>query len=234
MKLRLLNYWIALGLTLATQGCNGTALDVGSPGDGGRDACVQTACGSGEVWDSVTCACVASHPHCTPPSSCPGGQIFDAFQCACIQNPSAPDAGAHDASPAEFDAVVNPCGDISPTCCVVSASGCTTSSAPASGDPCSGWRCPNGGMQIQGSCPVLCNPADDGGAGCLTAADCAAGEVCWNDSPLQTTDGVCVANPCGTAALTCGCAASLCNGITTGIGACAVADGGLVSCLSGG
>jgi hypothetical protein len=236
----LVRWGALLGLTMATYSCTGTVLDVGSGGDAGRDACTPSTCRAGEAWDPLLCTCVPTHASCSPPSSCPTGLIFDDVQCACIANPTKPppghpqDAGNPPRDAGLPDSDIDPCGDISPTCCVLSDAGCTLGSSPANGDPCSGWTCSNGGMQIQGSCPTWCVAEGDAGGPCMTASDCAAGQVCFNNDPLQTPTGTCVSNPCGSSPLSCGCASSLCNGITMGLGACEVGDGGLVSCLNGG
>jgi hypothetical protein len=234
---------VALGLAVATFACSGTVLSVGGNLDGGGvDACVQKTCSATEEWDSLTCACVPSHATCVPPASCAVDEVFDSVQCLCIPTPTKPSPPSDAAPPIKDaggptdagieDVVVNPCGDYAPTCCVVSDAGCTLAGSDPIGDPCTGWTCSGGGM-LASSCPDYCPGGDAAAPTCATGADCASGQVCFNESPLEVPDGRCVGNPCGTAPLTCSCAASLCNGIMTGIGACGIGNG-QVYCESGG
>jgi len=93
------------------------------------------------------------------------------------------------------------------------------------------------GLAHAGACeaPVPPTPVDASGptpivTECQTGSDCGAGSVCLNTDPLQTPSGTCVANPCGSETLSCGCAASLC----TSIGPCDISSPGTVECLSEG
>lgn len=97
--------------------CGGTVLDVGGGRDGGRDACAVGACGSGQVWDALTCGCVTPPPACQP-QSCPGGETFDTLQCACVVKR---DGGSGDAcavaacgSGQAWDALT--CSCVTPSC----------------------------------------------------------------------------------------------------------------------
>jgi hypothetical protein len=116
------------------------------------------------------------------------GEVVPTAADSCTVTPPSP----HDAGPppgSDTGPMVNQCGDQSPDCCVADPNGCTLSSTPASGDPCSGWSCPNGGT-VEWSCPPPC-PVD---AGTADGGNCSQGAldafVAANDSCTTNQDCV--------------------------------------------
>ena len=154
---------------------------------------------------------------CTSSADCSGGQ-----QCAW---PVSEDiCTAFNPAGSCVTPVDLPCGAVQE----ITGCGCNgqnvTWSSGCSGLP-SGWA--PAGLAHAGACeggPTPISPQ------CTTGSDCGAGEICLNTDPLQVPSGNCVANPCGSEPLSCGCAASLCDSI----GPCDISSMGTVECLSNG
>ncbi len=211
---------LAVALAIALPSCSGAVLDLGGADGGKLDACTPTTCPIGQAWDMNTCSCVTPPQTCQPPASCPTGSVFDALLCTCVLKPQPVEAGSHDTGTADVGpsdgSIVSPCGDWTPSCCTLAASGCSLSSVLATGDPCTGWTCGNGTTPT-GSCPPACPP--DAGTSTCAAGTCRLSAT--DPGPCLPPGGPIAAPDSGTLSGCCLCGT---NGICSSPCICASPD----------